>query len=252
VAEPEHQQTATAKAGGALTQTRIVDVALSIVDADGLAALSMRAVAARLGVTPMALYFHFKNKAELLDALMQRVIADIHLPEQQNASWEDLMHAFGRSGHDVMRAHPGVAAAIIGENPSGVGEPGLRLAERIYAAMHEAGFSDVDISVGFYTVMVFTLGFVAMEVPRHADPAPELEDDPLIERLEQFYASLPESEYPQHVRMATALARISSAHQFDAGLRTIISVIRASLLESSSESVVPRRPQSATVHDPTT
>jgi TetR/AcrR family transcriptional regulator, tetracycline repressor protein len=218
-----------------LSRERILNVALSIVDEGGLGALSMRAVASRLSVTPMALYFHFKNKAELLDALVQRVVADIRLPDHPDVSWEELMLAFGTSGRQVMRAHPGIAAAIIGENPSGVGEPGLRLGERIYAAMHAAGFTDADMAVGFYTVMVFTLGFVAMEVPRHAVPITEFERDPVMDRMEEFFASLPVAEYPQHVRMAPQLARISTADQFDAGLHMIVSGLQARTARNDGE-----------------
>jgi AcrR family transcriptional regulator len=212
-----------------LSRERILIEALSVLDDGGLGALSMRAVASRLNVTPMALYFHFKNKAELLDALVQRVVADIRLPDHPNASWEELMLAFGTSGRQVMREHPGIAAAIIGENPSGVGEPGLRLGERIYAAMQDAGFADVDMAVGFYTVMVFTLGFVAMEVPRHAVPVAESERDSLVDRMEQFFSSLPTTEFPQHVRLAPQLARISTSDQFDTGLQTIVAGLRERL-----------------------
>ena len=214
-----------------LSRELILTEALSILDEGGLGALSMRAVASRLGVTPMALYFHFKNKAELLDAVVQRVVADIHLPDDPNASWEELMLAFGTSGREVMRAHPGIAAAIIGENPSGVGEPGLRLGERIYAAMEAEGFDDVDMAVGFYTVMVFTLGFVAMETPRHAVPVAAAERDALVDRMEQFFASLPETDFPQHIRLAPHLARISTSDQFDMGLQTIVAGLRKRLIQ---------------------
>lgn len=212
-----------------LSRDVILDVALRLVARRGVGALSMRAVASRLGVTPMALYFHVANKAELLDAVIQRVVAEIQLPEQSDATWDELMLAFAQSGRQVLHAHPGIAAAIVAESPSGVGEPGLRLGERIYAAMTRAGFADADMAVGFYTVMVFLLGFVAMETPRHPTPLAAGERDAVVERLESFFASLPVSEFPYHVRLASELARITTEDQFDRGVGTIIAGLRARL-----------------------
>jgi AcrR family transcriptional regulator len=213
----------------ALSRDLILDVALRIVDEEGIGALSMRAVAARLAVTPMALYFHVANKAELLDAVIHRVVAEIQLPDQPDATWDEFLLTFAQSGRQVMRAHPGIAAAIIGESPSGVGEPGLILGERIYAAMARAGFSGPDTVVGFYTVMVFVLGFVAMETPRHPKPLSPGERDAVVERMESFFASLPTAVYPNTVRLAPELARMTTEEQFDGGVAAIIAGLRARL-----------------------
>jgi AcrR family transcriptional regulator len=229
MARPNKRET---KAGGppvALSRDTILETALRLVDEHGVNAVSMRAVAADLGVTPMALYFHVANKAELLDAVIHRVVAMIELPEHPDATWEELMLAFARSGRRVMLAHPGVAAAIIAESPSGVGEPGLLLGERIYAAMTRAGFADVDMVTGFYTVMVFTLGFVAMETPRHPTPLAAGERDAVVERMESFFASLPTTAFPHTVRLASDLARITTEEQFDGGVGAIVAGLRSRL-----------------------
>jgi AcrR family transcriptional regulator len=221
--------TATATPHTALSRDVILDTALRIVDDEGLGAVSMRAVATRLGVTPMALYFHVGSKAELLDAVIHRVVAKVQLPQQADAAWDELLLAFAQSGRRELHAHPGVAAAIIAENPSSVGEPGLRLGERIYAAMQRAGFVDADMAVGFYTVMVFLLGFVAMETPRHPTPLAEGERDAMVERMEGFFASLPAADFPEHVRLAPELARMTTEEQFDSGVAVIIAGLRARL-----------------------
>jgi AcrR family transcriptional regulator len=212
-----------------LSRDIILDTALRIVDEEGLGAVSMRAVAARLGVTPMALYFHVGSKAELLDAVIPRVLAKVQLPQRADATWDELLLAFAQSGRRELHAHPGIAAAIIAENPSSVGEPGLRLGERIYAAMQRAGFVDAEMAVGFYTVMVFLLGFVAMETPRHPTPLAEGERDAMVERMEGFFASLPAADFPEHVRLAPELARMTTEAQFDSGVAVIIAGLRARL-----------------------
>ncbi len=213
----------------ALSQEVITDTALRLVAEKGIGALSMRAVAAQLGVTPMALYFHVANKAELLDAVIGRVIAEIELPEQPDATWDEIMLAFAQSGRSVLHAHPGIAAVIIAESPSGLGEPGLRLGERIYAAMARVGFADSVMAVGFNTLLVFVVGFVAMETSRHPTPLAAGERDAVVDHLEAFFTSLPPSEFPYHVRLAPELARITTEDQFDRGVKKIITGIRARL-----------------------
>jgi hypothetical protein len=153
----------------------------------------------------------------------------IEIPEDPDASWDELMRAFAHSGRRVMGAHPGIAAAIVAESPSGVGEPGLRQGERIYAAMNRAGFSNTDTVVGFYTMMVFAIGFVAMETPRHPTPLAAGERDAVVERMESFFASLPTAEYPQHVRLAAGLARMTTEEQFDGGVNAIIAGLQIRL-----------------------
>src|SRR5262249_27059804 len=60
---------------GSLSRDVILDAAEAICEAEGYDALSMRAVAARLGATPMALYNHFATKVELVNALLDRVLS---------------------------------------------------------------------------------------------------------------------------------------------------------------------------------
>ena len=59
-----------------LTRDRVVDEALAIADADGFEALSLRAVARRLGVTPMALYRYVESSSELADLVVSRVVEE--------------------------------------------------------------------------------------------------------------------------------------------------------------------------------
>ena len=60
-----------------LTRERVVAAALGIVDREGLDALTMRALGRTLGVDPMAVYHHLPNKAAILDAVAEAVIAEV-------------------------------------------------------------------------------------------------------------------------------------------------------------------------------
>src|SRR5512141_724295 len=78
--------------GVGLDRDGIVAEALRIVDADGVDAVSIRRLADALGVTPMALYWHVRDKAELLELVGQAVIAGVEVPEQQS-DWRDDLRA---------------------------------------------------------------------------------------------------------------------------------------------------------------
>jgi AcrR family transcriptional regulator len=72
--------TASRAPRGALNRGRIIDAALGLIDADGLAALSARQLAARLGCKPMSLYNHIDSMDDLLDGVVDRLLASV-LPE---------------------------------------------------------------------------------------------------------------------------------------------------------------------------
>ena len=59
----------------------MIATALRVTDADGLDALTMRRLGTELGVDPMAAYRHVAGKADLLDAIVEAVLAEIKIPE---------------------------------------------------------------------------------------------------------------------------------------------------------------------------
>src|ERR1700742_4274016 len=110
---------------GSLSPDVILDAAEAICASDGYAALSMRAVAARLGATPMALYNHFATKEDLVNALLDRVLSRF-VPA------EDLK-GFARAHLKVLVDHPGAVAPIFSHpNP---GPAAVAIAEHAFAVL---------------------------------------------------------------------------------------------------------------------
>jgi AcrR family transcriptional regulator len=91
-----------------LSRERIAAAALAATDAGGLAGFTMRAVAEALGVTPMALYHHVKDKAALAALLVDAAIGEQPLPRPTGA-WADDLWTMARWMRDSRRAHPVVA-----------------------------------------------------------------------------------------------------------------------------------------------
>ena len=96
-----------------LTRRAVVDRAMQLADAAGLDALTIRKLAPELGVTPMALYWHFRSKDELLDGLAERVWSEIDVDVDAAAPWPDQLRGLLESLLQVLRAHPAAPALLL-------------------------------------------------------------------------------------------------------------------------------------------
>ncbi|MEV6103543.1 TetR/AcrR family transcriptional regulator [Streptomyces sp. NPDC051940] len=122
-----------------LSRERIVATALALVDAEGLAAVSTRRLAAELGVSGPSLYNHFTTKDEILGAVADSVIADVDLSMfEDGTDWPEALTAWARSYRSALTAHPHLVPFLAhgpGRRPAG-----LRLADAVFGAMVKAGW----------------------------------------------------------------------------------------------------------------
>jgi AcrR family transcriptional regulator len=128
-----------------LSREALVDAAVALADREGLQAVSVRRLARETGVTPMALYWHIRDKDELLAALGDRLLAEVELPAAQRPSaWARELRASLEALLKVLAAHPALAPLTL----SGAlfRGPGLVVAERVYGLLEGAGFSDREIA----------------------------------------------------------------------------------------------------------
>ncbi len=125
-----------------LDRTQVLSAAYVVVDHEGLDALTIRHLAAQLGVTPMALYWHFADKQALLDALVDSMWADAkdHLATSQASS--DPMIEMQRLVQALVRAfreHP--TLAVLAPFRAVECEAGLDITEDALRALSELGFT---------------------------------------------------------------------------------------------------------------
>lgn len=142
-------------------QPEILDAALAIADERGLDAVTMRAVAERIGVTPMAIYGYFRNKNELLDGLVGRLLTSLPqgLPGE---SWDQRLGAFAWATRRLAREHPGVFPLLFAR-PS-VTPDAVAVVDVIYQALIDAGVPDADVPRIERLITTFVLGFATSEV----------------------------------------------------------------------------------------
>jgi TetR/AcrR family tetracycline transcriptional repressor len=129
-----------------LTRAAVVDRALALADKAGLDALTIRKLATELGVTPMALYWHFRGKEELLDGLAERVWSEMDLTVDRAAPWTEQIRGLLESLLTVLRAHPAGPELLLHSEKLHA-EPALNASELTLDILRTAGFSPQDASI---------------------------------------------------------------------------------------------------------
>src|SRR5271165_4780891 len=121
-----------------LSKRVVVERALALADAEGLEALTIRRLATELGVTPMALYWHFRNKEELLAALGDQIWNELDTDVDLAAPWHLQMRGLLESLLRVLRAHPCASQLILeGEKQS---DAALVASETALAVLRRGGY----------------------------------------------------------------------------------------------------------------
>jgi TetR/AcrR family tetracycline transcriptional repressor len=121
-----------------LTRTAVVERALQLADADGLSGLTIRKLTTVLGVTPMALYWHFRSKDELLDGLAERVWSEIDVNVDGAAAWSAQLRGLLDSLLRVLRAHPAAPQLLLQSEKQSASA--LRAIEVTLEVLRTAGF----------------------------------------------------------------------------------------------------------------
>jgi TetR/AcrR family tetracycline transcriptional repressor len=128
-----------------LTRAAVVDQALALADRSGLDALTIRKLATELGVTPMALYWHFRGKDELLEGLAERLWSEMDLTVDRAAPWTGQIRALLESLLRVLRTHP-AAPGLLMHAEMMKAEAARNATELTLDILRTAGFSPQDAS----------------------------------------------------------------------------------------------------------
>jgi AcrR family transcriptional regulator len=203
-----------------LTRDRIVQAATELIEREGSDALSMRRVAADLGVAVMSLYNHVPSKAALLDAVAERILAGMSVPADPAMHWTErarsLVRAFRKVAHEYPRSVTLVLTRKV-DAPSG-----MRPVEHALAVAAEAGF-DGDTSVRIMrALLAYAVGAQMREVgaAKMLDYLPK-DDAGRVRRLD----FLDPAEFPHVVALQRDLLRHDPETDFEFGLDLLISAL---------------------------
>jgi len=124
---------------GRLTRDKISAAAVSIADAEGFQAVSMRRIAARLGASTMSLYYYVHTKADLIALMDDALMGEIVIPEGElPRAWRAAISAIARRTRDVFARHPWALLSMRGARP---GPNAMRHFEQSLEALEEAPMS---------------------------------------------------------------------------------------------------------------
>jgi AcrR family transcriptional regulator len=194
----------------ALSVAQIVAAAIELADAEGLAALSMRRVAERLGKSAMSLYTYVPGKAELLDLMLDTAYGELPTGYDLASGWRTAVEASARDGWEFYQRHPWVlqisgARALLGPHEFDLYESSLRMYDGL-------GLSGVEMMRIVGVVSGYVRGAAkALSDARTAEQVTGLSDD------EWWYARAPlleeySLEWPERYPTIT---RLSAEHTFD-------------------------------------
>jgi AcrR family transcriptional regulator len=198
---------------------RILEAALAIADEGGLSAVTMRAVAQQVGVSPMALYPHVAGKETLLDGMVDVLLAKL-LPLVDSlpvdADWWSRLSALARGFRALAIDHPSAFALLL-SRPS-VTPEAVRATDVVYGAVLEAGVPEADVPRIERLISTFVIGFAASEVNGRFSRGTL---DPRSRR-----AQLAPAEAPGHYRLAQYLDQpIDWDAEFEADLADLRALI---------------------------
>jgi AcrR family transcriptional regulator len=210
-------QPRTRRPRGSLTPEVILDAAEAVA-AQGFDALSMRAVAARLGAVPMALYNHFATKEELVDALLDRVLSRFE-PQPTSDDWTDDLREFARAHRRLLVEHPWAVAPLFTQpNP---GMSSVRIGELALRILRRGGLSDARAVAAFSGIIALNYGWSSFTAARDLDPEGPSHD------VGAMLAQLPRSGYPLTVDVAAEMGAYGSDQHYDFVLDRLLDGLRA-------------------------
>ncbi|HTV12063.1 MAG TPA: TetR/AcrR family transcriptional regulator C-terminal domain-containing protein [Acidimicrobiales bacterium] len=147
-----------------MSRTQVVNAAIDVVSAGGYEQMTIRSLAARLGVAPMSLYRHVRDKDDLLDEVVDRLLSHAWRPRASRNNWRawvgeacEKLRAFlvaQPAAMHVFLTHPVVSPAAV------------ERMEAVMSVLRSAGFDEPSAKRAYAAIHTYTLGFSALEAGR--------------------------------------------------------------------------------------
>jgi AcrR family transcriptional regulator len=202
----------TTRTRSRVSREQVARAALELLDEHGVEALSMRRLAEHVGVGTMTLYGYFRDKEDLLDAVVDAAVADRE-PVRLEGPWQDQLRQLMRASRPSLGRHPSLVK-VRAERPV-LRPEALRFAESGVGILRGAGFSRIDAARAFRLLFTYVFGYVSFSPDETAEDARR--------RSRLAVAALPPDEYPAIHDTADELAdSMAGDAAFDFGLDRII------------------------------
>ncbi len=179
-----------------VTPEQIVDAAVALVLAEPDESLTMARVAQAVGLTPMALYRHFKDRDELMDAVVGRILMERNAAIPREGPWQDQLRAWVLGGLEYLVPCAQVVQVVF----SGGSSRWLHDAATLARILDQAGFDDDDLADMQVWIALSVGGYVMAEASRRKGP-----------NMSETYAALAHLAPDDADRMARLIPKIERA-----------------------------------------
>jgi len=217
-----------------LTREAIVEAALRVLDRDGMDALSMRRVADELDTGPASLYWHVRNKEELLQLLFERLTTELPLAPPDPTRWREQLRDLGRAMRAQTQVHRDAARLSLGRVPSG---PAFaRTTEWLFDLLSPLGIPDRVIGLTGDTAALFVAAFGFEESLGVPSPTGEpLTAAAIAQMFRGYLESLPAERFPHLVRAAGVLFDCGPEERFEFGVDLLLRGLSTYVSDDLSE-----------------
>ena len=208
-----------------LSRSAVVERALRLADADGVDGLTIRRLASELGVTPMALYWHFRSKEELIASLADRIWGEIRTDVDRRSDWSDQLRMMLESLIGVLRTHSSASALLLTSEK--LGPSHWQATETTLDILRGAGF-DPEHASEIAKSALWTGLTLVMSEPGF-DPGLSAAERAEVQRRKQVeLASLSTDHYPRLVEAAVPMTSCDNAEfHYRFGVDLFIAGVRA-------------------------
>ncbi|MEV7086754.1 TetR/AcrR family transcriptional regulator C-terminal domain-containing protein [Streptomyces sp. NPDC093085] len=219
----------TAGTPSALTLGRIVEAAVEVADAEGLAAVSMRRVAADLGVATMSLYRHVADKDDLLTRMLDSVMARHPLPPDPPEGWREAAELATRQLWEVFRRHPWLAPALSMTRPQMIASA-LPYSEWMLTVLHARGLDLHSAFTAHLALLNYARGIAFnLETEREAEAESGLDSEEWMDHQEPALLEiLGTGRFPALSRLAATGYDFDLDALFEFGLQRLLDGLAAS------------------------
>ncbi|WP_248963937.1 TetR/AcrR family transcriptional regulator C-terminal domain-containing protein [Sphaerisporangium perillae] len=208
-----------------LTRAKIVAAAIDLIEREGADAISMRRIAADLGVGVMSLYNHVPNKATLLDAVAETVLSQISFTDDPEAEWTERVRIQARAFRQIAHHYPRSTMVVVSRQLKS--PAGLFPVERALATLREAGFGGEDAVQILRTFIAYIIGSLLREVGVTPTFAP-------VHRSDVHLPDVDATLFPEVGTLAPLLGVCDHEEAFEYGLDLLIRAIDVQLRDSRS------------------
>ena len=216
---------------GSLTSEVIVKAALAVSERGGYEGLTFQALGTELGAHPTAIYRHFRDKNELMLALIEAIHAEtLETLGAPTGDWEGDLRALAHAVRDSFLRHPAVGQFAAVRTTRGPHE--FEIIERIVGCLRRAGFDDRRAARMYRIFADVTLGYAAVDAGLAALPPDIRQGD--LEAWEGRYRSLDRGRYPNLAAVAEQIPSIEDPGNFSTALDLFIDALRLRLDRGAS------------------